>query len=96
MLTLTDAAKEAVRSMITAEEAPPGSGLRIVGEASSDGDAALSIEIAAGPAEGDSVVGDEAARVFLDPTAASLLDDKMLDAEGHDDHFHFSIEDLSA
>ena len=34
----------------------------------------------------------EAARV-LDPTAASLLDDKVLDAEGHDDHFHFSIEE---
>jgi Fe-S cluster assembly iron-binding protein IscA len=93
MLTLTDAAKDAVKTMITAEEAPSGSGLRIAGEASSDGDAALSLEIAAGPAEGDAVVGDEGIRVFLDPTAAALLDDKVLDAEGHDDHFHFSIEE---
>ena len=93
MLTLTEAAKDAVRNMVTAEEAPAGSGLRITGEASSDGDAALSLEIATGPAEGDAVVGDEAVRVFLDPSAASLLDDKVLDAEGHDDHFHFSIEE---
>ena len=96
MLTLTDAAKEAVRSMVTAEEAPSGSGLRIAGEASSDGDAALSLEIATGPAEGDAVLGDEAVRVFLDPTAASLLDDKVLDAESHDDHFHFTVEEQEA
>ena len=33
-----------------------------------------------------------AARVFLEPTAASLLDDMVLDAHRHDDHVHFSLE----
>jgi hypothetical protein len=29
--------------------------------------------------------------VFLEPRAASMLDDKVLDAQRHDDHVHFSV-----
>jgi Fe-S cluster assembly iron-binding protein IscA len=47
--------------------------------------------VAAAPAEGDQVVDEDGTRVFLEPAAASLLDDKVLDAEKHDDHFHFSL-----
>jgi Fe-S cluster assembly iron-binding protein IscA len=81
MLTLTDSAKDAVRDMLAAEQASPGSGLRIAADASSNGDATLSLELAQEPVDGDEVVGEGEARVFLDPMAASLLEDKVLDAE---------------
>jgi len=29
--------------------------------------------------------------VYLDEIAAAVLDDKTLDVETHDDHFHFSL-----
>jgi Fe-S cluster assembly iron-binding protein IscA len=91
MLELTESAKVAVRDMVAAEDAPEGSGLRIASDPSSDGDAALSLEIAPEPVAGDAVVDEGEARVFLDSGAATLLDDKVLDAESHDDHFHFVV-----
>ncbi len=93
MLALTDSAKDAVRQMVSAEEAPEGSGLRIAAEPTDEGDAELSLELTTEPAEGDEVVEEDGARVFLDPAAASLLDDKLLDATEHDDHVHLTVQD---
>ena len=31
--------------------------------------------------------------VFLDPAAAELLADKMLDVHAHGDHVHFSLDE---
>jgi Fe-S cluster assembly iron-binding protein IscA len=95
MLTLTENAKDAVRDMVAAEEAPEGSGLRIAADGDGD-DASLSLEIAAAPAEGDAVVDEDGARIFLEATAASLLEDMVLDAEPHDDHVHFTVAAQSA
>jgi Fe-S cluster assembly iron-binding protein IscA len=93
MLTLTDSAKEMVRDMVSAGDAPAGSGLRIA-VVQDDGEGAdLSIEVAGEPAEGDQVLDEDGMRIFLEPEAASLLDDKILDAERHDDHFHFRLDD---
>ena len=94
MLSLTEAAKEAVRQMVDNEEAPEGSGLRIAAEpaAEGEGEAALSIELTEEPAVGDAVVEEDGARVFLDPLAASLLDNKLLDATEHDDHIHLTVQ----
>jgi iron-sulfur cluster assembly protein len=93
MLTLTESAKEMVRDMIAAGNAPEGSGLRISSAHDDDGGPALSLELADAPFEGDQVVEDEGTRLFLEPAAASLLDDKILGAELHDDHYHFNLED---
>jgi iron-sulfur cluster assembly protein len=93
MLTLTESARELVRDMVSAENAPEGSGLRIAAAHDEDGGPALSLELATEPAEGDEVLDEEGTRVFLEPEAASMLDDKILDAKRHDDHFHFSLED---
>jgi iron-sulfur cluster assembly protein len=93
VLALTDSAKDAVRQMVEAEEAPEGSGLRIAAAPSEGGDAALSLELTTAPEEGDEVVEEDGARVFLDPGAASLLDDKLLDATEHDDHVHLTVQD---
>jgi Fe-S cluster assembly iron-binding protein IscA len=92
MLELTETAKDVVREMVASEEAPEGSGLRIAAEPTGDGEASLSLELAPAPAEGDEVVEADGARVFLEPAAASLLDDLVLDARRHEDHVHFSIE----
>jgi iron-sulfur cluster assembly protein len=93
MLTLTESAKEMVRDMVSAENAPEGSGLRIVAAHDEDGGPALSLELATEPAAGDQVLDDEGTRVFLEPEAAALLDDKILTTERHDDHYHFGLED---
>jgi iron-sulfur cluster assembly protein len=91
MLTLTNSAKEAVRQMVAAEAAPDGSGLRIAA-AQVDGAApSLSLDFAAMPQEGDTVVDEDGARIFLDETAASALDDKVLDATEHEDHVHLTV-----
>ena len=93
MLTLTDSAKEMVRDMVSGGDAPEGSGLRISAAHDPDGGPALSLELASEPSEGDQVLDDDGTRVFLEPEAASLLDDKILDAERHDDHYHFRLDD---
>jgi Fe-S cluster assembly iron-binding protein IscA len=93
MLTLTESAKEMVRDMVSADEVPEGSGLRISAAHGEDGGPALSLELASEPAEGDQVLDEDGTRVFLEPEAASLLDDKILDAQRHDDHFHFRLDD---
>jgi iron-sulfur cluster assembly protein len=93
MLTLTDSAKDAVRQMVEAEAAPDGSGLRIAAASSDGASPSLSLDFAATPEEGDTVVEEGGARVFLDEMAASVLDDKVLDATEHDDHVHLTIHD---
>jgi iron-sulfur cluster assembly protein len=93
MLTLTESAKEMVRDMIAAGNAREGSGLRISSAHDEDGGPALSLELADAPLEGDQVVEDDGTRLFLEPAAASLLDDKILGAARHEDHYHFNLED---
>jgi iron-sulfur cluster assembly protein len=92
MLTLTDAAKDAVRDLVAGEGGPAGSGLRITAEPADEGEAELELAVVAEPEDGDQVIDEDGARLFLEREAASLLDDQVLDAQGHDDHFHFSIE----
>jgi iron-sulfur cluster assembly protein len=91
MLTMTENAKDVVKEMVEAGGAPEGSGIRISSEQGADGAEGLSLAIATEPAAGDEVVEESGSRVFLEPRAASMLDDKVLDAQRHDDHVHFSV-----
>jgi Fe-S cluster assembly iron-binding protein IscA len=93
VLTLTEQAVEAIRGIIENGEAGPDGGLRISGSGSGNGDTELEFELASEAREGDQVVRDGGAVVYLDSTAAAVLDDKMLDVHAHDDHFHFSLEE---
>jgi Fe-S cluster assembly iron-binding protein IscA len=95
MLVLTENAQGAIRGIVEEAGVGPDGGLRISGSNENDGETALEFDVAHGPVEGDEVVSDGGATVFLDETAAALLTDKTLDVHTHGDHFHFSIERAS-
>ena len=92
MLALTDQATEVIRTMVAGnQDAPAEAGLRIdVGEQSEEG-VDLDLQFVPGPEEGDDTISQQGVNVHLSPEAASLLDDKVLDAHEHDDHVHFEI-----
>jgi Fe-S cluster assembly iron-binding protein IscA len=78
VLTLTDSATTEIRNLIENNpEVPDDAGVRI---ASNPDGATLTLSLALTPAEDDAVISENGARVFLEPTAAGLLDDKQLDA----------------
>ena len=66
--------------------------LRIRG-VEADGEIELEIEEAAEAVVDDQVVERDGVKVYLDPVAATALDDQVLGVHGHDDHFHFSFDD---
>lgn len=82
MLTLTDSATSQIRNIIDQPEVPEGCGLRIANDPAAGG---LTLTIAAAPAAGDQVLDGSGARVFLDSSAAAVLDDKALDAAVDED-----------
>ena len=71
MLTLTDDATMQIRNIIDSPGAPEGCGVRIATDPASG---ALSLALAATPAEDDKILDEAGARVFLEPQAAVLLD----------------------
>jgi Fe-S cluster assembly iron-binding protein IscA len=78
VLTLTDSATTEIRNLTENNpEVPDGAGVRI---ATNPDGATLTMSLALTPAEDDAVLTENGARVFLEPTAAGLLDDKTLDA----------------
>jgi iron-sulfur cluster assembly protein len=79
MLTLTDGAVSAIKSLTSQPELPAQTGLRVV--AQSEGKGSLQLALTDGPVAGDQVVEEAGARVFVEPAAAAVLDDKALDAE---------------
>ncbi len=77
MVTMTDNAVAAIRSLTGQPEVPEGAGLRIATDPSAG---SLQLSLAPEPMEGDQVVDSGGARLFLDSDAALLLNDKALDA----------------
>jgi Fe-S cluster assembly iron-binding protein IscA len=79
VLTLTDSATTEIRNLIaTNPEVPDGAGVRIARE---PGAGNLTLSLALTPAEDDTVVDSDGARVFVEQTTVPLLDDKTLDAQ---------------
>jgi Fe-S cluster assembly iron-binding protein IscA len=79
VLTLTSGAVQVIRTVTADPELPPETGIRI--ESGVDGSDALRLSVAPAPEEGDQIVEEEGARVYLEPVVARLLDDKTLDAQ---------------
>ena len=70
---LTEEAQGAIRSIVEEAGVGPNGGLRISGANEGNGETALEFDVAHGPADGDEVVTDGGATVFLDETASALL-----------------------
>ena len=93
MLALTDSAVEAVKNIVSSSDEPSETGgLRMVAERAGM-QTNLQLSVATLPAEDDEVIEEQGARVFLEPDAASLLDDKVLDASVEHDQVAFTIAD---
>ena len=83
MLLLTNNAATVIRTLTTNDALPDSSGLRIA--ARQDNLESLQLGVAPEPVQGDAVVEDQGARVFLGEHATDMLDEMILDAEV-DDH----------
>ena len=93
MLALTDSAVEAVKHIVSsASEAPETGGVRVVAEQVGM-QTNLQLSVVSLPAEDDEVIDEQGARAFLEPEAASLLDDKVLDASVEENQVAFTIAD---
>jgi Fe-S cluster assembly iron-binding protein IscA len=97
MLTLTDAAAEAIHALTSQPGMPATAGVRITPNPDSTGGAALAMSLADGPAPSDEVVESRQARVYLEPDAAGQLEDKVLDAKlDNQGGFSFRVRRQSA
>jgi len=96
MLSVTQDAAIVIRGIVHAAELPEESGLRITVEEETEGKVGLGLDVVPEPEADDQVVGTLGANVFLDPSAAELLDDKVLDAQLVDDTITFAIGDAGA
>jgi Fe-S cluster assembly iron-binding protein IscA len=84
MLTLTQNAAEAIRSLVSQQGQADESGLRIMAGTGADEDT-LQLSLAPSPMAGDEVVESDGARVFVEAAAVEVLADKSLDAAVDDD-----------
>lgn len=98
MLALTEEATTTIEEILAEPGIPDGSGVRIATAMPTmdpDGDAAaatgLQVGLAATPDANDEVIEERGARVFVEDTAALLLDDKVLDADRSGEQVRFSI-----
>jgi iron-sulfur cluster assembly protein len=93
LLALTDSAVEAVKSLVSStEDDSETSGLRMVSERAGT-EANFQLSVVPLPAEDDQVIEEQGARVFLEPEAAALLEDKVLDASVEQNQIAFTIAD---
>jgi iron-sulfur cluster assembly protein len=93
MLALSETAVDAIGGILNTPGLPAGSGLRIA-MAPSDGAAPagdLELTVAAVPADGDSVIEELGARVFVQDVIADALEDKLLDANISDEQVSFAL-----
>jgi iron-sulfur cluster assembly protein len=92
VLTLTPTAAEVVRTLVDQSATPESGGLRIAAEDSPQG-VALELTLVGEPEALDETIEQSGATVYLDPEAAQLLDDKLLDAQVADDHVTFVLRE---
>jgi iron-sulfur cluster assembly protein len=94
VLTLTPTAAEVVRTLVEQSPAPESGGLRIAASTDDGGESVeLELALVEEPEALDETVEQEGATVYLDPEAAELLDDKLLDAQVAEDHVTFMLRD---
>ena len=92
MLTVTPTAAYAIRSIVSSSPVPQG-GLKISSKPTTETESVLELSIVEGPTSSDSVVDAEGSRVFVEESAVSYLDDKVLDAEVESGQVRFSLRE---
>jgi iron-sulfur cluster assembly protein len=93
MLEVTETAAAAIRNMLDDTELPPNAGLRISAELDEQEQTGLHLALESAPHDEDEILNAHGVNVFLDASAAAALEHKILDAELHGDHAHFSLDD---
>jgi Fe-S cluster assembly iron-binding protein IscA len=94
VLTITHEAAEAIDAVVhSAPNASETAGLRIARGVTPDGQQGLELSVADAPVSDDSVVEAEGTPVYLDPEAAAMLDDKVLDAQVDGDRVGFLLRE---
>ncbi|GAA2188631.1 adhesin [Micromonospora lupini] len=82
MLTMTDNAVLVIRDLANQQDVAEDGGVRIAADADAG---SLTVELVPEPEQGDHVVDNQGARIFLDPDAAELLGDASVDATVDDE-----------
>ena len=94
MLCITEDAAAAINGIVSSAGLPEGAGLRITQELNTEAEDGprtdLRLSVVAAPEDGDEVL--QAERIFIDPGAADLLTDKLLDADVVDQEVQFSLD----
>jgi len=90
MLTLTETATTAVKSIVDRNPTLAEGGLRI--DSGPDGGNTFGVAIVPEAQPGDATVESRGARVFLEQNASRILEDKVLDAQvGEDGDVTFAL-----
>ncbi|SCL28824.1 Fe-S cluster assembly iron-binding protein IscA [Micromonospora nigra] len=82
MLTMTDNAVLVIRDLAAQQDVLSDGGVRIAADMTAG---SLTVELVEAPADGDQVVDNQGARIFLDSDAAELLGDASVDASVDDE-----------
>ncbi|MFI6328461.1 iron-sulfur cluster biosynthesis family protein [Micromonospora chersina] len=82
MLTMTENAIMVIRDLANQQDVAEAGGLRIAADTDAG---SLSIELVEQPIQGDQVVDNQGARIFLDADAAELLNETSVDATVDDE-----------
>jgi Fe-S cluster assembly iron-binding protein IscA len=93
MLSISQSAAEVIKQVVSASEISEEGGIRLSVEPLGEQSAKLDVSIAESPEAGDSVVEEDGANVFIEPGAATFLDDKVLDATIEGDRVSFSLSE---
>lgn len=80
MLTLTDRAATALRTILSTADMPVGAGVRLAAGETIPGEPGFELTLVERPAPGDHLAGDDP-RVFIDAQAVDLVHERVLDAD---------------
>lgn len=96
MLTVSEEAARAINTLVTENQMPEGSGLRITRQGDSTRSEGLGLSIATTPAEDESVIESNGAKVFLPPNLVKVLDEQELHVEHYtedgEEKLNFTVE----
>lgn len=97
MLTFTEMAATTIQDLTSRPGLPDTRGLRISSSTDNSSQPSLAVTLTQAPAPDDRVIELPHARVYLEPAAADMLEDKVLDAQiAEDGTVAFSVMSQAA